>query len=222
MSNGSRFHCRGANCWNAVPRESTRCESCVTIVRQCANCDADFTGHVSICDECLAIPRLCADCGEPTKHHRIRCNRCRNGIRRSCDLCEKLMTGSNRICLQCRRAANPEHWSALGRTAGNTRRARKRAAEVVGPVSAATYRTILGSGPCVYCGAPATHVDHVRPLSRGGWEHESNLAPACSPCNLSKGAKTLNEWHPVKVAHAVSVSSVVAAEYARLCGQLVT
>ena len=43
---------------------------------------------------------------------------------------------------------------------------------------------------CVYCGRPAEHNEHVRPRSRGG----HLTAPACRPCNLSKGARTPEEW----------------------------
>lgn len=45
---------------------------------------------------------------------------------------------------------------------------------------------------CWMCGAEIGddfHVDHVKPLARGGWHCLSNLRPACAPCNLSKGAK---------------------------------
>ena len=45
---------------------------------------------------------------------------------------------------------------------------------------------------CWMCGcerAETFHVDHVKPLSKGGWHCLSNLRPACGPCNLSKGAK---------------------------------
>jgi hypothetical protein len=47
---------------------------------------------------------------------------------------------------------------------------------------------------CAYCDAPAEHLDHVEPLSKGGADAERNMLPACAPCNLSKGAKTLAEW----------------------------
>ncbi|MFD7257804.1 HNH endonuclease [Streptomyces sp. NPDC059874] len=47
---------------------------------------------------------------------------------------------------------------------------------------------------CAYCDARATHLDHVHPLSKGGADKESNMLPACARCNLSKGAKTLEEW----------------------------
>lgn len=47
---------------------------------------------------------------------------------------------------------------------------------------------------CAYCNGVATHLDHVHPLSKGGEDVEANIVPACAPCNLSKGAKTLAEW----------------------------
>jgi hypothetical protein len=43
---------------------------------------------------------------------------------------------------------------------------------------------------CLYCGddlSPLTwHLDHFRPISRGGRNHFKNLAPACSTCNKMK------------------------------------
>ncbi|MFJ3340003.1 HNH endonuclease [Streptomyces diastaticus] len=47
---------------------------------------------------------------------------------------------------------------------------------------------------CAYCDDRATHLDHVHPLSKGGADAAHNMLPACAPCNLSKGAKTLAEW----------------------------
>ena len=49
-------------------------------------------------------------------------------------------------------------------------------------------------GKCAYCGAPHEHWDHVVPISRGGEHSIRNLLPSCAPCNLSKGAKTIEEW----------------------------
>lgn len=46
---------------------------------------------------------------------------------------------------------------------------------------------------CVYCGAPATNRDHVVPVRRGGCA-VGNLVPACRRCNISKGARTPDEW----------------------------
>lgn len=48
---------------------------------------------------------------------------------------------------------------------------------------------------CTYCGETTDlHCDHVLPRSRGGLDIESNLTTACGPCNLSKGARTPEEW----------------------------
>lgn len=69
---------------------------------------------------------------------------------------------------------------------------------------------IRATGECVYCGGPSETVDHVIPLARGGWEHESNLVPACRPCNSGKKDRSLAEWDPVKVARAIRVNGKVA------------
>jgi 5-methylcytosine-specific restriction endonuclease McrA len=68
----------------------------------------------------------------------------------------------------------------------------------------------------VYCAAPAAEVDHVRPLSRGGYEHASNLVPACKSCNSGKKDRLLDEWDPVRVARAAKASKKVKAEWGRL------
>lgn len=52
-------------------------------------------------------------------------------------------------------------------------------------------------GRCVYCGAETGqrfHIDHVFPLAHGGNNDPDNLALACPPCNLAKGAKSILEW----------------------------
>lgn len=51
---------------------------------------------------------------------------------------------------------------------------------------------------CEYCGiaiaAGETHLEHKRPLSRGGDNRRANLALSCGPCNLRKGRKTHAEY----------------------------
>jgi HNH endonuclease len=48
---------------------------------------------------------------------------------------------------------------------------------------------------CTYCGSEKQlEGDHVVPLSRGGSNAFTNLATACRPCNLAKGALTVEEW----------------------------
>lgn len=63
-------------------------------------------------------------------------------------------------------------------------------------IPAAVRRDVLNSGPCTYCGEsffPLT-VDHVVPVSKGGTDSRSNLAPACWPCNSEKLDFTPDEW----------------------------
>jgi 5-methylcytosine-specific restriction endonuclease McrA len=110
----------------------------------------------------------------------------------------------------------PDGGAAAWRAQGNARRARKAAAQIGGPVDRQTYVAIAASGPCVYCGAAAAAVDHVRPLSRGGAEHVSNLVPACQRCNSSKNNRLLTEWDCERVEYGAAASTVVAAELARL------
>lgn len=109
----------------------------------------------------------------------------------------------------------PADRAARRRVYNNARRARKRAAQVAGPLPLSAYLKVVTSGPCVYCGAPATSADHICPLVRGGCEIETNLVPACGHCNSSKRDLLLIEWRPDRVAHAVAVSPLVAAEYER-------
>jgi 5-methylcytosine-specific restriction endonuclease McrA len=54
--------------------------------------------------------------------------------------------------------------------------------------------TLAGGPPCRYCGAPATHADHVVPQARGGTHTRHNLVPACGPCNRQKWRWTVEEW----------------------------
>lgn len=53
-------------------------------------------------------------------------------------------------------------------------------------------------GRCAYCQVVLEgteyHVDHYIPLSRGGSNWPSNLRISCSHCNLSKGAKSPEEF----------------------------
>ena len=57
---------------------------------------------------------------------------------------------------------------------------------------------------CAYCGAKGSplNIDHVHPRSRGGSNRISNLAPACIPCNESKGNRDIRDFlihNPVRL-----------------------
>lgn len=64
---------------------------------------------------------------------------------------------------------------------------------------------LWGSGKrnCIYCGLKLTitpnqpnsmTLEHLKPLSRGGYNKRSNYAPACRGCNNGKGSATVEEF----------------------------
>jgi 5-methylcytosine-specific restriction endonuclease McrA len=103
-------------------------------------------------------------------------------------------------CATCRRKKQQQHIKGYYRSLPPDERHRlthKRRAEAYGVEHVAYSRTAIMARwnyACAYCGAHATHLDHVHPLSKGGADAEHNIVPACQRCNLSKGAKTLAEW----------------------------
>lgn len=84
---------------------------------------------------------------------------------------------------------------AIGRRNRKMREDRKRSA-ILFPFSneELDQRMSVFGHICVYCGGPFEHIDHVIPLARGGYHQLSNLRPSCKFCNLSKGAKSLQDW----------------------------
>ncbi|MCB1256577.1 MAG: HNH endonuclease [Microthrixaceae bacterium] len=102
--------------------------------------------------------------------------------------------------------------------ADRRRRDRQRAATIFGQAPSGKLLADLRSGVCVYCGDAASHADHIRPLSRGGWHHELNLVSACDVCNTnSKNSKLLVEWaqtNPELVLHGMLTSPLVHAAFA--------
>lgn len=76
----------------------------------------------------------------------------------------------------------------------------KRRLNVRSTISAAVRAFVLkrDGRVCRYCGAEAGpfEIDHIKPVARGGSDAPENLGVACKPCNLSKGAKLIEEWRP--------------------------
>ena len=85
--------------------------------------------------------------------------------------------------------ANPDKRAIIK----NNRRARILA--VGGVLSSGLYANlfILQKGICVVCKCAlkkgSTHLDHIKPISRGGSNTDDNIQLLCQPCNNSKGAK---------------------------------
>ncbi len=43
---------------------------------------------------------------------------------------------------------------------------------------------------CVWCGSPATQVDHLTPKAHGGTDDPANLGASCGSCNSARGGMT--------------------------------
>jgi len=92
-------------------------------------------------------------------------------------------------------AANPERVRANVRRANHRRRARLAGSNSPG-VTREEWAAVVEffDGCCAYCGKPATELDHIVPISRGGRDALDNVQPACRKCNASKNSKLLGEW----------------------------
>ena len=138
---------------------------------------------------------------------------------KNCRLCgrakpaEQFLAGKaqkpSSACATCRRKAAARHRRSYYASLPPDKRhelTHKRRAEAYGVAHVPYSRTdILARWgyACCYCGDHATHLDHVHPLSKGGADVGHNIVPACAPCNLSKGAKTLAEWAETFGPHEV-------------------
>lgn len=47
---------------------------------------------------------------------------------------------------------------------------------------------------CTYCPEPATEIDHILPITRGGDGSRDNLTPCCRSCNARKGNRYLADF----------------------------
>lgn len=90
-----------------------------------------------------------------------------------------------------RHLANYRNWAKANRAWRNQyrkyRNAKLRAATVVRFSQAQLdARMAYWGNKCWMCGGAFEHVDHVKPLAKGGPHMLANLRPACASCNSSK------------------------------------
>ena len=83
-------------------------------------------------------------------------------------------------------------WQVERRYARATNRGRRFHSQPIHPD--VRHRILRRARSCSYCARPATCVDHVVPVARGGSSTEGNLAAACAPCNNAKRDWLLIEW----------------------------
>ena len=90
--------------------------------------------------------------------------------------------------------ANPELHLELARQRQHRRNAIKKSAKVAEFTLEQLEQRVAYYGNSCYlkldcCTGDFDHIDHVKPLSKGGPHMLANLRPACGPCNRRKGAK---------------------------------
>lgn len=94
-----------------------------------------------------------------------------------------------------RALADPERHRENVRRGAQVRRARKKATQVVPFTNEQWEQKKAYWGNRCYlripgiCTGSAEHVEHVKPLSKGGPHMLANLRPACEPCNYHKRDK---------------------------------
>lgn len=104
-----------------------------------------------------------------------------------------------RAANQERRALKLRKWKAANadKVKVIAHRYRSRRSNAVGVCTAEQMkaRFCYYGNKCIYCGCVDNlTVEHLIPLSRNGTNWPANIAPSCSSCNSSKGAKTHAEF----------------------------
>jgi 5-methylcytosine-specific restriction endonuclease McrA len=98
------------------------------------------------------------------------------------------------VCRACANAEYNAHYASDGGVLRAQQSARSRGLALVPPWWREWSIDTFG-GLCAYaCGRPATSLDHVWPVRRGGRSRPGNLAPACGPCNSSKRDRDPQPW----------------------------
>ena len=104
---------------------------------------------------------------------------------------DKARAETQRVRLQRWRLTHPEHKMRLN----NRRRARLNGG---GNLSVGIVERLLDvqRRKCVYCEAELGryHVDHIRPLAKGGLNQDGNVQLLCPSCNVKKGMQYPYEY----------------------------
>ena len=163
------------------------------------------------------ITKFCGKCSRNLPASEFnKCNRSRDGLQSKCRACARAYNEANREKRKANYLANREkrkeqerarYWAnreerlekqkvyrkgnpEVCKAIHHRRRARKRNAEGDHNSAQAQARTAVHGDSCIYCASPNDlHLDHIKPLNKGGSNWPANLAPACAKCNLSKKDK---------------------------------
>lgn len=226
----SAWKCRGCgavyNC--EKPKRCLRCERPQRPCVVCGTLTRSSRGATKVrCPSCKRKAR-CATCDEwfsKPMRYAMECQACRLP-RGTCPWCDEHgpKYGSKDWAdgiLGCKlhrlRRITPDELAQRTRDAAARRKQREDDASIHGGVPTLTDKQRLWLDPCAYCGKQSEHADHIRALSRGGWNHLLlNMVGACSPCNRRKINYLLTEWRDVaRVMHGVKHDLRIAQQYAR-------
>lgn len=162
--------------------------------RACANSRKDHPVRPS-----RSVERPCENCGRPVEAAPVHVRR---GIRRFCSRAcwsaHRLASGALCVCHRCGASfisASPRgKWcgkcEGLFTRDSQIRRARQ-GMSIPEVAERADYAMIIARDPCSYCGNPTEHSDHIEPVSLGGDDRWTNIAPSCGRCNVSKHSRRL-------------------------------
>lgn len=127
---------------------------------------------------------------------------CAGGRRNICTTCDgRLAYARNpegrKRAVRAYQKSHPEAVREQKRASNRRRHGQKAAGR---GIKAKEWRAIRAAfdDRCAYCGDPATTMDHVIPLSRGGLHEPENVVPACKPCNFEKHNKMPEDFRPVR------------------------
>lgn len=158
--------------------------------------------HECLADAPLPETKRCSDCRRdlPAADFHRSLGKYGGRLRRAsrCRACQSSYAAAwrerNKESLAAKKRAEREAHPAAYRTWKYNHRARKYGASDLSEAELAPLLDRFGE-PCSYgCGRPATTLDHVVPLSRGGAHSVANLALACRQCNAQKRERTPEEW----------------------------
>jgi 5-methylcytosine-specific restriction endonuclease McrA len=125
------------------------------------------------------------------------------GWRRFCSICGWDAEPGSKLCYWCTNdLPKPTTLTPVKTAANIRRRALNETASGFATPEQVEARWEYYRGKCWMCRKPATDMDHVKPLSRGGSNWPSNLRPACQSCNSRKGSRWPFELAMLEVARS--------------------
>lgn len=163
--------------------------------------------------EYLRGRRMAERMGRPSAHMRAIVDGVEHKVCRPCDRFLPLNAfhkrrssrdGRSSNCAECATAASVAYHRKMrfdNRYRANRRKAwqlyharKRRCTTSTMRASAIEARVSVFGWQCAYCNGPYQHLDHLKPLSRGGPHILANLRPSCARCNQRKSATPAREW----------------------------